>query len=505
MGYARDCYSQDMEIASPGGPSTIIPVVWYYAPSGAKLYRGLNAFGPAQDDRDSTDSSFRPLATYRLGVQFPPFLQRVAGKNVWGYTGQCTVGTADQFAGGLSAADLAAVPLPIPACCAAVPPQQVWYLRQNLRPRQYPLPNAFVGIWENQGDATVAGLLDDRPGSVVQSVDYTDSQPPYLSHQVGVQQYLTGRLTPQEMGKKLWALSIGIQDDVLPPNFLEVLFGFYLIDGNSGEVKQTLREFGQLYNGLTSIHAPHAVRVRFATPSFVVAWGDYLCLEIGLHYLPGLPLAPWNLLATFRDSGSAAIADGLHPNDSPLSTLSYPADAEDDDVPATGSLVPFAAVTTPAGYLDCDGSAPLSSDFPALFAILGNIWGVAPAGRFRLPDLRDRVPMGTSPGGLAGQRPTARALAAVGGEETHTLVINELANHSHGFIDPGHSHPAGPGANFWTDFPFGVAFNAGAVNNIQQNPTTDVAVTGATIVATGADVPHNNVQPFAVVRWLIKT
>ncbi len=505
MGYARECYAQQMEIAGPDAPSTIIPVVWYFAPTDAKLYRGVSAFGPAQDDRDSVDPAFRPLWNYTLGVQFPPFLQRVVGRNVWGYTGQCTVGTAAQFAGGLTAADLAAAARPIPACCAAVPPQQVWYLRSNLRPRQYPQPGVFVGAWDNQGDAAVPGLLDDRPGTVLQEVDFTDSQPPYAIRQVGVQQYLSGRLTPQEMGSKPWGLAIGVEDDVVAPHFAELLFGFYLIDGETGGIKQTLREFGQLTNGILAILSPHAVRVRFATPTFVASWGDYLCLEVGVHYQPGLPLAPWTLNLAFRDSGRSPIADGLNPNGDPLSVLSYPADQEDDDVPATGSLVPFAAATIPAGYLDCDGSAPLISSFPALFAILGNAWGAAPAGHFRLPDLRDRVPIGTSPGGLTGSRPTARALADVGGEEAHVLITNELASHSHGLIDPGHVHAAGPTANFWTDFPFGTAFNPGAVNNIQQNPTTDVATTGITLVPTGLDVAHNTMQPFAAVRWLIKT
>lgn len=46
--------------------------------------------------------------------------------------------------------------------------------------------------------------------------------------------------------------------------------------------------------------------------------------------------------------------------------------------------------TLPASgdWLECDGSALPIADYSSLYAVLGNLWGTAPAGNFRLPDLR---------------------------------------------------------------------------------------------------------------------
>jgi microcystin-dependent protein len=45
----------------------------------------------------------------------------------------------------------------------------------------------------------------------------------------------------------------------------------------------------------------------------------------------------------------------------------------------------------PADYLPCDGRAVSRRQYPALFAVIGTEYGTAPAGTFRLPDLRRTV------------------------------------------------------------------------------------------------------------------
>lgn len=83
----------------------------------------------------------------------------------------------------------------------------------------------------------------------------------------------------------------------------------------------------------------------------------------------------------------------------------------------------------PTGWLACDGSLIATATYPRLFAILGHSanGGTDPGGgNFKLPDLRDKVPVGVS---------GTRARGTTGGEETHLLTGAESGM-------PAHTHPA---------------------------------------------------------------
>lgn len=78
-------------------------------------------------------------------------------------------------------------------------------------------------------------------------------------------------------------------------------------------------------------------------------------------------------------------------------------------------------------WLACDGTAYGTTEYPALYAAIGTVFGDNGAGTFRVPDLAGRLPVGIGSGsGL-----TPRALADSGGEEAHALSVAELAEHSH--------------------------------------------------------------------------
>lgn len=116
----------------------------------------------------------------------------------------------------------------------------------------------------------------------------------------------------------------------------------------------------------------------------------------------------------------------------------------------------------PTGWLLCDGSAISRTTFATLFAAIGTTFGAGNGTTtFNVPDLRGRVPVGVD--GAAGRLSANDALGQSGGEETHALLYGELGN------------GAAVGA------PKGAAQNADA-------PT-----------------PHNNMQPYVIVNWLIKT
>ena len=148
-----------------------------------------------------------------------------------------------------------------------------------------------------------------------------------------------------------------------------------------------------------------------------------------------------------------------------------------------GSLMPFAAATAPVGWLLCDGAAYPRAEYSALFAAISTTWGAGDGtSTFNVPDLRGRAPVGSGTGtGL-----TARSLGGKGGEEAHALSVAEMPAHAHEM-----NAAAGGGSNLSSD---AIPPNNGVYGG--RNMTTTYA---------GATGPHNNMQPFAVVNYLIKT
>lgn len=171
------------------------------------------------------------------------------------------------------------------------------------------------------------------------------------------------------------------------------------------------------------------------------------------------------------------------------------------DVTPPGSLMPFAGSSAPTGWLLCDGASYLRATYTSLFAAIGTTWGSADGTHFNVPDLRGRDLIGSGTGsGL-----TARTLGAIGGEEAHTLTVPEMPSHSHTVVDPTHHHGFPAGVNIFTDAPFGPGSTPSLATPMTLEPATDDAATGISLSPNGGDEAHNNMQPFAVVTWLIKT
>lgn len=165
-----------------------------------------------------------------------------------------------------------------------------------------------------------------------------------------------------------------------------------------------------------------------------------------------------------------------------------------------GMVVPFAGTaTTPnGGWLVCDGTAYSQTSYPYLYDVIGNTYdnhcGAASpaAGTFRVPNYKGRV--------LVGQNPSDsdfNSLTDYGGAKTHTLSTSEIPAHSHsvshnlggiyGYVG-SHDHDLTGGGELASE-PVG--------GTLVTNPsisTTD----------TGGGGSHNNLQPYAVVNYIIK-
>jgi len=191
-----------------------------------------------------------------------------------------------------------------------------------------------------------------------------------------------------------------------------------------------------------------------------------------LYYYNG---TTW-ISATGGGGGTAAGGDltGNYPNP----TLAPGVAGDIGDIKMTATAIP------PAHWLACDGSAVSRTTYAALFTALGGAsspWGTGDGSTtFNLPDLRGRAPVGAGTGaGL-----TARTVGQKGGEETHTLVIPEIPQHTHTQLLGGSLTTVNPGVG------------SGVIG------TANTAVTSG--VNEGYNGAHNNMQPYAVLTYIIK-
>jgi len=151
-----------------------------------------------------------------------------------------------------------------------------------------------------------------------------------------------------------------------------------------------------------------------------------------------------------------------------------------------GAILPHAmASLTGLNMLPCEGSTYNRTDWPLLYAALDTEF-IIDADTFRVPDLRDKFPLG------AGDN---FPLGTEGGEEEHVLTVGELASHSHSSSPHAHSEI--------TAVPSLADLGTGAP---VPSATPSAGLTGfetVSIDATGDNEPHNNMPPYSVIAWVI--
>jgi microcystin-dependent protein len=147
-----------------------------------------------------------------------------------------------------------------------------------------------------------------------------------------------------------------------------------------------------------------------------------------------------------------------------------------------GSMNSFAGTIAPDGWLLCDGSNVLRNTYKLLFYVIGITYGNGDGiTTFTLPDMRGRVSVAAGNGtGL-----TNRVLGAIGGEEAHTLTLNEIPSHTHSYIRQ--------------DGTQNIVAVDGAGITAADDPTTTV-----NSGASGGSTAHNVMQPFLVLNHIIK-
>lgn len=177
-----------------------------------------------------------------------------------------------------------------------------------------------------------------------------------------------------------------------------------------------------------------------------------------------------------------------------------------------GAVQMFAGTAIPAGWLRCDGQSVLRSSYPLLFAALGGAsspWGGVTATHFNVPNMKGRVPVGLDTGDTQFD-----AVGETGGAKTHTLTVAEMPSHTHTqnahtHTQDSHSHgPSGGGSFLKSGTGSGANITTGgggyASTTVTTSVTPDINSTTATNQNTGGGGAHNNLQPYAVLDFIIR-
>lgn len=144
----------------------------------------------------------------------------------------------------------------------------------------------------------------------------------------------------------------------------------------------------------------------------------------------------------------------------------------------------------PRGWAFCDGQILPINQNQSLYSLLGTTYGGDGRTSFALPDLRGRTPIhvGRSNGG------GHHTLGQKSGEETHTLAVNEMPQHTHALQA---TNSVGTGTA-----PQGNVL-AEASLPVYESYSAGVQMGSGSVTNVGGSQAHDNMQPYLALNFCI--
>lgn len=162
-----------------------------------------------------------------------------------------------------------------------------------------------------------------------------------------------------------------------------------------------------------------------------------------------------------------------------------------------GEIRIFAGMFAPMGWADCNGQEFRITEQQMLYAVIGNTYGGSPGSTFAVPNLNGRVPVHQG----AGPGLTPRAIAQSGGAVAVALQPNQMPAHTH---VPQALDTQGalqnPNGAVWARGP---KFGRPPVETPEYDPTPNTTMNPMALGIAGGGQPHNNLQPYVPVRFII--
>lgn len=182
-----------------------------------------------------------------------------------------------------------------------------------------------------------------------------------------------------------------------------------------------------------------------------------------------------------------------------------------------GEIKTYAGATVPNGWLECDGSEVAIADYPLLYDAIQNLWGTpSDSDHFILPNMKGKVPVGQD----TSATPDADfdTVGETGGDKSVTLTANQsgVKSHGHGFYadfyirhgkDSGTTWVASGSNTAYAQGAYGSQWaGGGSITSYKHHPDR-IAINGGVGAATAQNAAeaHTNMQPYAVVKYIICT
>jgi microcystin-dependent protein len=162
--------------------------------------------------------------------------------------------------------------------------------------------------------------------------------------------------------------------------------------------------------------------------------------------------------------------------------------------PFVGEIRIFTGNFAPTGWLFCNGQILPIQQNTALFSLLGTFYGGDGKSTFALPNLQGRVPLHA--GSSAGPGLTQRSIGETDGSDAVALVKNQLPTHSHQLMGATAPTTSAPDATVSLS-------NTGDGSPAYNAVNPHAKMGGQTVLAAGAGSPHNNLQPYLALNFII--
>lgn len=180
-----------------------------------------------------------------------------------------------------------------------------------------------------------------------------------------------------------------------------------------------------------------------------------------------------------------------------------------------GTILPFASDIEPSGWMVCDGRELSRTNYPELYAVIGEAWGSSGVDVFNIPDLRGRFLRGHDDG--AGRDPDAASRGSdktgaasgdnVGSVQGDATSKNGLTATSTGNVDTGGAHSHNISAAYAGSLgpPYNLADGSSAALTGTYGTSLHTGHTHGLSLSTTINSNDNETRPInASVTYIIK-